>query len=197
MLPAEYIALGRTPQPWTVEDLVSIATIVGGEFGEGGGEQLQNAVLYENLVQKFGTERYNVPGSPELVTDPKPGPARDDHSGFATFMSFDDPADTEAPTTVQNGSFPYQTLSPPSNAELQTLALPDPGTVQPVQTVTGGSLPPANAITAASQDQAAASAIGLGSGFAALATGRLQFPRSMSNALLISARDRRPAIRSR
>src|SRR5207237_7818283 len=46
-MPGEYTALGKTQiQPFTLEDLVSIATLVGGIFGNGGGEQLPNAVLY-------------------------------------------------------------------------------------------------------------------------------------------------------
>ena len=52
-----------------------------------------------------------------------------DDSGFATFMSFDDPNDPEAPTTVHGKSFPYQTLPRPSKAVQNTIALPDPGSV--------------------------------------------------------------------
>ena len=191
MLPGEYTVLGITPQPWTVEDLVSIATLVGGIFGVGGGEQLHNAELYESMLQKFGPEQYNVPGSPELVPDPKPGPPQDDHSGFATFESFDDPSDPEAPTTVQHGDFPYQTLPLPSAAELKTIALPDPGSVQPVQTVTAGSVPPGGG-GGFTTDEEAASALGVGLGLGAFAdggAGLLKFPRSMSNALLVSAAD--------
>jgi acyl-homoserine lactone acylase PvdQ len=190
MLPAEYIALGLTPQPWTVEDLVSIATLVGGIFGVGGGGQLQNAELYESMLQKFGAEQYNVAGSPELVPGASAPPAGADHSGFGTFMSFDDPEDSEAPTTVQSGSFPYQTLSTPSAAELKTIALPDPGSVQPVQTVTGGGLPPSSSSASAATAAGAASALGLGSFAGADDLGSLlHFPKSMSNALLISAKD--------
>ncbi len=58
MVPGEYFAIGQPqgPQPFTVEDVVSIATLVGGIFGKGGGDQLSNAILYENLKQKFGRE---------------------------------------------------------------------------------------------------------------------------------------------
>ena len=52
------------PQPFTLENLVSIATLVGGIFGNGGGDQLSNAILYENMAQKFGGEHYVVAGSP-------------------------------------------------------------------------------------------------------------------------------------
>ncbi len=69
MLPAEYAAIGQPlgPQPFSLQDVVSIATLVGGIFGNGGGDQLQNALLYENLKQRFGSEHYNIAGSPELV----------------------------------------------------------------------------------------------------------------------------------
>src|SRR5205085_9429498 len=56
MLPAEYAAIGqpRGPQPFRLEDLISIATLVGGIFGNGGGQQLSNAMLYEGLRGRLG-----------------------------------------------------------------------------------------------------------------------------------------------
>jgi Penicillin amidase len=72
MLPAEYAAIGRPlgPQPFDVNDVVAIATLVGGTFGNGGGQQLSNASLYENLKAQFGPERRDVAGSPELIGMP-------------------------------------------------------------------------------------------------------------------------------
>jgi hypothetical protein len=72
MMPAEYAATGHPqgPAPFTVEDLVSIATLVGGIFGNGGGQQLSNAVLYENMKSQFGSEQFTVAGSPELISQP-------------------------------------------------------------------------------------------------------------------------------
>jgi acyl-homoserine lactone acylase PvdQ len=69
LMPGEYDAIGQPqgPQPFTVEDIVSIATLVGGIFGNGGGQQLSNAILYQALKRRFGREHYNVAGSPELV----------------------------------------------------------------------------------------------------------------------------------
>src|SRR6201992_3116233 len=69
MMPAEYAAIGQPqgPAPFTVENLVSIATLVGGIFGNGGGDQLFNAQLYENLAKKFGPEHLSVPGSPTVI----------------------------------------------------------------------------------------------------------------------------------
>ncbi len=174
LMPAEYGALlmPQGPQPFTLEDLVSIATLVGGIFGNGGGDQLNNAVLYEDLERRFGPEHANVPGSPELVQSRRK-PAKPDHSGFAAFHSLDAPDDPEAPTTVHGRSFPYQTLPMPSKATLKTIALPDAGSVQYVNHVVAGAVP--HAAADASQPRANAG------------PGLLSFPRSMSNALLVSA----------
>jgi hypothetical protein len=191
MIPAEYAAIGQPqgPQAFTLENLVSIATLVGGIFGNGGGDQLFNAMLYENMAQKFGRERRSVAGSPVVIAKAKTkkkktsvkkkakakshkshkSPQADkadkalvaagrthnkkpakkkkktrsapaaDHSGFATFLSFDDPNDREAPTTVHKAKFPYQTLPMPSKAVVRTIALPDRGSVQMAQEVVGGA----------------------------------------------------------
>jgi acyl-homoserine lactone acylase PvdQ len=181
MMPAEYAAIGQPqgPAPFTLENLVSIATLVGGIFGNGGGDQLDNAELYQSMAKKFGPEHRPVPGSPTVTAAKRATrhtaararrhkaprqrkPAADD-SGFATFLSFDDPNDPEAPTTVHKTAFPYQALPRPSRSVARTIALPDPGSVRPVSEVVGGAANPG--------------------------TGLLAFPRSMSNALLVSAKD--------
>ncbi|HET9074844.1 MAG TPA: penicillin acylase family protein [Solirubrobacteraceae bacterium] len=182
MEPAEYTLLHITPQPFTVEDLVSIATLVGGIFGNGGGRQLSNAILYEQMLAKFGREHANVPGSPQLVRPaahrgPGRHAARVDHSGFATFMSFDDPKDPSAPTTVHDRRFPYQQLPMPSRQVRRTIALPDPGSVQYPSEVTGGALPHRVSSSMLTAGIASAASHGL-----------FAFPRAMSNALLVSAR---------
>jgi acyl-homoserine lactone acylase PvdQ len=193
MMPSEYTVLGLQPQPWSVGDLVSIATLVGGIFGVGGGGQLSNAVLYEQLVKRFGGERYNVPGSPVFVAHPRRVSRRHprvDHSGFATFLSFDDPSDPEAPTTERGKSFPYQTLPKPSRAVAARVALPDPGSVQYVNHVAAGALPSGKGLTLPLRRSAAASAMGIGLGLGPLANagrGLFAFGRGMSNALLVSA----------
>jgi acyl-homoserine lactone acylase PvdQ len=196
MMPAEYTALGLTPQPFSVEDIVSIATLVGGIFGNGGGGQLSNAVLYEQLKKRFGGERYAVPGSPQAVPVKavRRGHRRRapivDHSGFATFDSFVDPADPEAPTTVHGKSFPYQTLPLPTKTARGSLALPDPGSVQYVNPVVAGALPSGGGggpIKLARDGRKTASRVGLGLGPRANAgPGLLAFPHTDSNALLVS-----------
>ncbi len=241
MLPAEYAAIGQPPQPFQLTDLVRIATLVGGIFGVGGGDQLRNALLYEDLTARFGRERGSVPGSPTLAVTrrrakrhratskrrhavrgervsrsrsgaialtarrPKRRPARrrsaPDTSGFATFASFADNTDPEAPTTVRGTSFPYQTLPRPSKAVLRTLALPDPGSVQfvnhEVSGGSGGAGGVALGLGGFSRDRVHATGsgahkprIGLALGPTAnVGPGLLAFPRGMSNALLISARN--------
>jgi acyl-homoserine lactone acylase PvdQ len=192
MMPAEYTLLGTLPQPFTVEDVVSIATLVGGLFGGGGGAQLQNAVVYEQLVRRFGAESFNVPGAPAPVAHPvagHPSRAHPDHSGLATFLSFDDPNDPEAPTTVSGTSFPYQTLPAPSAAVARTVALPDPGSVHYADTIAAGSLPSAADIARAGRS-GSSTALGVALGpLANAGPGLLRFPPQMSNALLVSARD--------
>ncbi len=212
-LPGEYAAIGRLPQPFTLEDLVSIATLVGGIFGNGGGDQLQNAVLYEDMERKFGREHANVAGSPERVRHArrrivsfsrgrhKRRRTILDRSGFATFLSFDDPNDPESPTTVHGKKFRYQTLPRPSKAVRRTLALPDAGSVQFVNHVVAGAppagsglggLPIPGAKRGGSRRPAHPIANALGPA-ANAGPGMLAFPGDMSNALL----DQRQAQRER
>jgi hypothetical protein len=53
--PVEYAALQRPPAPYTRADIVSIASLVGGIFGTGGGGQYTNAIWLQQLQEKFGT----------------------------------------------------------------------------------------------------------------------------------------------
>ena len=201
-MPAEYLALGDLggPAPFDVEDLVAIASLVGGQLGVGGGDQLANAVLYGAMKARFGAERRSVAGSPELVKPAPPAKRRrrgrqgrrgrvrtakpaPDHSGFATFLSFVDPSDPEAPTTVRGRSFPYQTLPLPSRTNRASIALPDPGSVQFVSPIVSGALPPG----APGGFSRRAGRIGLALGSAANdGPGLVSFPHTDSNALLVS-----------
>ena len=52
--PVEYAALQRPPTPYTRADIVSIASLVGGIFGTGGGGQYTNAIWLQQLQEKFG-----------------------------------------------------------------------------------------------------------------------------------------------
>ncbi|HUE27506.1 MAG TPA: penicillin acylase family protein, partial [Solirubrobacteraceae bacterium] len=197
MLPGEYAAIGQPggPQPFTMTDLIRIATLVGGIFGVGGGNQLNNAILYENLAQKFGREHSAVAGLPVAPAGKRK--RGKDTSGFATFASIDANNDPEAPTTVRGKAFPYQTPPSPTKAALRTIALPDPGSVRFANDLvaggTGGSNTPIGIGGFARRGAArrrASGRIGAALGPQANAgPGLLAFPHSMSNALLISARN--------
>ena len=52
--PVEYAALQRPPEPYTRADIVSIASLVGGIFGTGGGGQYTNAIWLQQLQEDFG-----------------------------------------------------------------------------------------------------------------------------------------------
>ena len=52
--PVEYAALQKAPRPYTRADIVYIASLVGGIFGKGGGNEYQDALFFEALKQQFG-----------------------------------------------------------------------------------------------------------------------------------------------
>ncbi|HUR51307.1 MAG TPA: penicillin acylase family protein [Mycobacteriales bacterium] len=52
--PVEYAALSKRPEPYTRADIVSIASLVGGIFGKGGGGELANARWLQQLQAKLG-----------------------------------------------------------------------------------------------------------------------------------------------
>jgi len=153
-------------------------------------------MLYESLTRKFGPERYAVAGSPRVIATKKKAKKTKktkkvkkiaDHSGFRTFLSLDAPNDPEAPTTVHGVQFPYQTLPKPTRTVAKTIALPDYGSVQYVNHVVGGAVPQA-AVRGARSPRQRSMGLGLGA-LANAGPGLFAFPRGMSNALLISAKD--------
>ena len=87
-LPGEYAAIGRPqgPEPWKRADLVAAASLVGGIFGKGGGEEIAWTQIKHALDARFKRKR-----------------AR---KIFRDFRAAEDP---EAPTTVLGRRrFPYQ-----------------------------------------------------------------------------------------
>jgi acyl-homoserine lactone acylase PvdQ len=103
-MPAEYAAIGKLPTHWTVTDVIAEASLIGGIFGKGGGNEVRSAQLLQALQQRFG-----------------------DNAGAAAWQDFRSKNDPEAPTTVLGTSFPYETTSAFAKSGL---ALPDPGSVQ-------------------------------------------------------------------
>jgi acyl-homoserine lactone acylase PvdQ len=195
-LPGEYAAIGQPggPKPFTIEDIISTASLIGGQLGQGGGDQLQTAILYQQFEQRFGAEHARVDGSPEPLKRKArtPSARRPDHSGFGSFLSFVDPDDPEAPTTVHGKSFPYQTLLSPKQLNHASIALPDPGSVQWINPVVSGTVPPGSGAAGFSRSGGSATAVGAAAstatGFAVNAGKGLlgNFPTADSNALLVS-----------
>ncbi|MDP9091855.1 MAG: penicillin acylase family protein [Actinomycetota bacterium] len=110
LLPADYLAAvpELLPQTWSVGDVVSIAGLIGGIFGRGGGGEIANAALLKYLQQHLGTA-----------------------SGRQAYDDFKKSNDPLAPTTVVDQSFPYEI---PGVVNPATTALPD----DPAKALTGG-----------------------------------------------------------
>jgi acyl-homoserine lactone acylase PvdQ len=123
LLPADYAAALQPPQPWTAADLVSIASLVGGIFGKGGGSEVRNAALLQYLQHQLGSTS----------------------AASAAFTAFKEQNDPAAPTTVTQ-SFPYETTG---TVNPSLVAMPDnaaaPLSGGPTDTTPGCSLTAPNA----------------------------------------------------
>ena len=116
-LPGEYAALGHPegPQPWKEADLIATASLVGGIFGKGGGEELPWTQVADALQKRFGKRK-----------------------GLRAFRDFRSAEDPESPTTVLGKRFPYQRTPKRPRA----VARPDRGSLKPHEIVaakSGGS----------------------------------------------------------
>jgi acyl-homoserine lactone acylase PvdQ len=109
LMPGEYPLLGHPagPEDWKVTDVISIASLVAGIFGKGGGNEVNSALVLEAAQKRFGKR-----------------------AGLAAWKDFRRANDPEAPTTVHDQRFPYMPV--PRNA---AAAMPDPGTVRPQEVV--------------------------------------------------------------
>jgi acyl-homoserine lactone acylase PvdQ len=116
-LPAEYAGIGKSPTHWTPTDVIAEASLIGGIFGKGGGNELRSALTLQAFEQRFGTT-----------------------AGQASWSDFREKNDPEAPTTVSQ-PFPYETTSPFATTGL---AMPDSGSVTftPVTGSSGSSSAP-------------------------------------------------------
>jgi len=98
LLPAEYGFFGP-PKPWAPADVVAVAGLIGGIFGDGGGGEVRNAALLKYLRGQLG------------------------HSaGSTAFGDFKEQNDPAAPTTVVGKPFPYEI---PGHVNPATIAIPD------------------------------------------------------------------------
>ncbi|OIV35926.1 penicillin acylase [Mangrovactinospora gilvigrisea] len=95
--------------PFTPEDLVAIAGVIGALFGSGGGGEVQSALVKEAADARYGTAK-----------------------GDRVWAAFREENDPEADLTVHDGtSFPYAA----SPAHPTGVAMPDPGSVTAQQEV--------------------------------------------------------------
>lgn len=86
-MPAEYLALGVRPEPWEVVDSLSVAVLQARDSVEGFGQELFNAELLGDLVQRLG--------------------ARDGRTAFTDIRFYRDPgAYTTAPAAEGRFSYP-------------------------------------------------------------------------------------------
>ena len=103
MLPAEYpVVTGGLPQAWQDSDIIDIASLVGGIFVKGGGNEVGAGHLFQYLEKHFGT-------AAALTM-------------FRDFKESDDPA---APSTIQDVTFPYN-VHDPARAPTPKNAFTDP-----------------------------------------------------------------------
>ena len=111
--PAEYLALQKTPAPWTRADVVYVASLVGGIFGKGGGGEYANALWLQKLTARFGETK-----------------------GRQVYNDLREKNDPDAPTTATTRT-PYG--GGHVNADRPGVALPDlggrtaPGTGAPLE----------------------------------------------------------------
>ncbi|HEY0280768.1 MAG TPA: penicillin acylase family protein, partial [Solirubrobacterales bacterium] len=52
--PAEYSFINKPMEPWKPTDIIAIASLVGGIFGKGGGNELHSALTMEAMVERMG-----------------------------------------------------------------------------------------------------------------------------------------------
>jgi acyl-homoserine lactone acylase PvdQ len=107
-LPAEYPAIGRRPEPWKLTDSVAAATLIGGQFGKGGGYEAKLARLLAELEQRFGR--------------------RGARGVFSDLVRAEDP---EAPVTIP-GRFRF---SDPARPNARGVARLDRGSLKPANPV--------------------------------------------------------------
>ena len=103
-MPGEYAAINRPqgPEDWKVSDVISIASLVAGIFGKGGGGELGAAVFRQTAIERYGRRK-----------------------GLRVYRDFRAANDPEAPTTVANARFPYQRVPKRTPGK----AMPDRGSL--------------------------------------------------------------------
>jgi acyl-homoserine lactone acylase PvdQ len=113
--PAEYTLLGQPMEAWKPTDIIAIASLVGGIFGRGGGNELNSALTMESMVERMGKQ-----------------------AGRKAWLGFRSKNDPEAPTTIAK-PFPYETRSAFAK---RGLALPEPNSVHEEKAASASSAAP-------------------------------------------------------
>ncbi len=114
-LPGEYAATGHPlgPDPFKREDLIATASLVGGIFGRGGGNELAWSEVADALHDRFGRRR-----------------------GARIFEDFRAAEDKAAPVTLLGKKrFPYQVRP----RRPRGTARPDPGSLRDLEAVASGA----------------------------------------------------------
>jgi acyl-homoserine lactone acylase PvdQ len=112
--PGEYTLLNKRMEPWKPTDVIAIASLIGGIFGQGGGNELNSALTMQAFVERMGKKAGRI--------------------AWENFRSKNDP---EAPTTISK-RFPYETRSAFAK---QGLALPERGSVRFTETASASVAP--------------------------------------------------------
>jgi acyl-homoserine lactone acylase PvdQ len=114
LMPAEYLATGNYPAPWTLGDSVAIGAEINEGFDLGGGAQAIDGEILSGLRQRLGTR-----AGGQVFND----------------LTFQD--SSLSPTTT---SIPFR-YPEPDRIDGAAVAMPDPGSVQPINPVVpvGGS----------------------------------------------------------
>ena len=121
-MPVEYPALGKQIEDWKPTDTVAIASLIGGIFGKGGGEEARVSLAYQAIRKRFGRR-----------------------GGERVYQDFRDFDNREAPTTVHK-RFPFYN---PGRPKRKALAMIDPGSFQEADPIVSGEAPSESASRAA------------------------------------------------
>ena len=115
-MPGEYAAVSRPlgPDPWKTTDIIATASLVGGIFGKGGGDELTQMELRRSFRARYGARR-----------------------GERLWREWAAYEDADAPTTVRSRRFPYQTQ--PKRPARGGMAIADAGSLRRTKVVAGGS----------------------------------------------------------
>lgn len=121
-LPAEYPALQQVPQPFKGEDIVAIASLVGGIFGKGGGGELTNYCGLQAMTATLGSAAVARAVFDDLhfMNDVE---APTSSSQPAPYLSDLGPVNPAANPTIDCASLvPVDTTGPPLQALLDAIA---------------------------------------------------------------------------